>query len=100
MNEQKETKRERAASLAPGLLLYRTPRRSSRIVRSVPRPNVIILLLQVINSKSHVAQAPHLSSHAEPTRFGADDPRSETNEHADGVAHREFLARAERSHDA
>src|SRR6266850_8483779 len=62
-----------------------------------PRPNAYAY---AECSKAHVTQAPHLSSHAEPTRFGPDDPRPETNKHTDGIAHGKFLARTERSHDA
>ena len=51
-------------------------------------------------SKAYIAQTPHLPSHAESTRLGTDNPRSETNEHADGIAHRKLLARTERSYNA
>ena len=53
-----------------------------------------------MNSKTNIAQAPHLPSHAKPTRIGTDDTRSKPHEHADGIAHRELLARAKRPHDA
>jgi hypothetical protein len=46
-----------------------------------------------------IAQTAHLPSHTEFTHFGTDNSRSETNEHANRIAHGEFLARAEGPHD-
>ena len=50
-------------------------------------------------SKTHIAQAPHLPAHAEPARLGANNLRSKPHEHTDGIAHGQFLARAERAHN-
>ena len=52
------------------------------------------------SSKPYIAQAPHLPSHAEPARLSPDDLRPKPNKHTNGIAHSEFLARAQRPHHA
>src|SRR5713226_5540091 len=55
--------------------------------------------LQLIESKTNVAQAPHLPPHTKPARFSAHNLSSEPDQHTDSIAHSQLLTSAERSHD-